>query len=819
MGAVGRNQPCPCGSGKRYKECHGAGGTAEELALVSSPTGSETALEDAARRLDAGDVHIAETIARQALATNPRDAEALRLLGRCAHERGRPEEALGLLLKAARAIPAAPLTATAQYTIWTDLNFTLLGLDGAFAAAKRTEHGRWLASVSRGQHAATPRVSIVVVAGEDSPRLRTALASVYAQSYRNLELVIVHTQALEEIADLFAGCPFPYVLVPHPPADAAVLLNAGVRASSGEFVNALSSGEDEFAPERVRTFIDEVANRDGAWGFGDVDFGDDDAARDPKAQWWIARWGDLLSRVPDLDTVGYSFIQPDCVAVTAGNLFFSRGLFDRLDGFRALPHTHVWDFCLRAVWLEEPRYVDSRLLRHRITAQALKRTRAEFEAEQVAMFGEFYARACDENAAAPNPYAPCVHHWRAHFLKAPFHSGHVLLLGLDRVEEITAFLHRRRATQSSPAFLPGINLVGFAFAELGLAENMRAFARACVAGAIPFLVRDVDQRLPTRQADHSLAPYVADELKHRCSLYCVNPDLMSSIHGLLTSASAAGGYGIGYWYWEFDRLPLEWSDSIARLDEIWVATEFVAAAVRDATSKPVVKIAPPIEVNLSRPYHRAEFDLPEDRFLFLFSFDYNSFPKRKNPAGAIDAFRRAFGNRRDVGLVLKSINGKHHVERLAEIRERVGGDDRIVLLDEFFTRDEVSGLQSVVDAFVSLHRSEGLGLGLAESMYLGKPVIGTRYSGNLEFMNEENSCLVDYELVPTGYGDYMYYGEGMRWAQPDVDQAGDCMRRLVDDAEFRARIGRRGQETIRARFTRAATAALIRRRLEQLGCI
>jgi glycosyltransferase involved in cell wall biosynthesis len=168
---------------------------------------------------------------------------------------------------------------------------------------------------------------------------------------------------------------------------------------------------------------------------------------------------------------------------------------------------------------------------------------------------------------------------------------------------------------------------------------------------------------------------------------------------------------------------------------------------------------------------------------------------------------------------MKSINGKHHVERLAEMRERVRGDERIVLLDDFLTRDQVSGLQSVVDAFVSLHRSEGLGLGLAESMYQGKPVIGTRYSGNLEFMTDDNSCLVDCELVPVGSGEYLYDDERFRWAQPDVDQAADCMRRLVDDAEFRARIARAGQDAIRTRFTRAATAALIRRRLEQLGCV
>jgi glycosyltransferase involved in cell wall biosynthesis len=139
------------------------------------------------------------------------------------------------------------------------------------------------------------------------------------------------------------------------------------------------------------------------------------------------------------------------------------------------------------------------------------------------------------------------------------------------------------------------------------------------------------------------------------------------------------------------------------------------------------------------------------------------------------------------------------------------------MLDGFLSRDEVSGLQSVVDCFVSLHRSEGLGLGLAESMYLGKPVIGTRYSGNLEFMNDDNSCLVDCRLVPVGRGEYLYDDERFRWAEPDIDQAAHYMRRLVDDVAFRERIAHSGRDSIRSRFSSAAAAALIRRRLDELG--
>jgi glycosyltransferase involved in cell wall biosynthesis len=266
-------------------------------------------------------------------------------------------------------------------------------------------------------------------------------------------------------------------------------------------------------------------------------------------------------------------------------------------------------------------------------------------------------------------------------------------------------------------------------------------------------------------------------------------------------------------------LPREWLYALDRVDELWAGSTFVAEAMRRSTAKPVVKIPPAIELALSRLWRRSDFGLPEDRFLFLFTFDFNSVVKRKNPQGTVTAFKRAFGARRDVGLVIKSTNGALQPERLRALESLIDGDERVTVKDEFLNRDALLGLQSVVDAFVSLHRAEGFGLGLAESMYLGKPVIGTAYSGNLEFMSESNSCLVDFELVPLSEGDYVYADSRGRWAEPDVEHAAYQMRRLVDDAAFRDRIAAAARHDMRSRFSRAATASLIRSRLAELGLI
>ncbi|NDP41906.1 MAG: glycosyltransferase, partial [Aromatoleum sp.] len=584
------------------------------------------------------------------------------------------------------------------------------------------------------------------------------------------------------------------------------------------------AGRAAFASTRLATMVDAVTGCGGDWGFSNVAF-IDAAGRPvgPEHDARVASWTERLEAFAEADTVGHTLIHQEFVAVDMANLFFRRTLYDATGGFRDLPHTWAWDFCLRALSLAEPALVQSREFVRRIelplsTSAPLRS--ADIDAAHVAMFAAYYADACRDDWVPPNPFAPCVAHWRMHFIKTVFHIGHVLALPLAELERLGETVLTRQVARATTAVAPGVDLVGFAYGEFGLGESLRALAKACVVGGIPFAVQDVDLGLITRQADRSIAAHVVDELSHRCAVFCLNPDMMRPIRSLLVDGTAAGRCNVGYWFWELEQVPREWDHAFADVDEIWVATEFIADAMRRATRKPVVKIPTPIEVTVSRPYTRTEFGLPDDRFFFLFSFDFNSFITRKNPDACIAAFMRAFGPaRRDVGLVIKSINGARQPEKLRAMRDLIGGDDRIVIVDGFYSRDQVSGLQSVVDAYASLHRAEGLGLGLAESMYQGKPVIGTRYSGNLEFMDDDNSCLVDCTLVPIRKGEYLYNDERFRWADPDIEHAAHWMRRLVDDAGFRRRIAARGRHDIRTRFTQANAAALMRRRLSELGLL
>jgi glycosyltransferase involved in cell wall biosynthesis len=150
----------------------------------------------------------------------------------------------------------------------------------------------------------------------------------------------------------------------------------------------------------------------------------------------------------------------------------------------------------------------------------------------------------------------------------------------------------------------------------------------------------------------------------------------------------------------------------------------------------------------------------------------------------------------------------------------VGG----LLLDGEFTGEQMSQLLSSCDMYVSLHRAEGFGLGMAEAMYYGKPVIATAFSGNMEFCSANNSALVGYEVTEVDAtelslnpGAETVYQEGSLWAEPDIDQAARWMRALFEDEAMRTRLGAAAAATIRRQFNAAIAGEKMAKRLFELG--
>jgi glycosyltransferase involved in cell wall biosynthesis len=225
-----------------------------------------------------------------------------------------------------------------------------------------------------------------------------------------------------------------------------------------------------------------------------------------------------------------------------------------------------------------------------------------------------------------------------------------------------------------------------------------------------------------------------------------------------------------------------------------------------------------VEFELPSPHlNRGYFDLPEDAFVFLTSFDFHSSVSRKNPQAAIDAFLGAFPpSDTNVRLIVKSINGHLHLAEFEQIQNQAKQDTRIVFFDRHLSTEETLGLMQCANCYVSLHRSEGLGLGMAESMYLGKPVIATAYSGNMEFMNERNACLIPYEKIAVLEKDYPH-AQNQVWANPSIEEASYGMKKMVSDPAWAQGLGKQAHADMLEHHSFATMGKAIKERLQMIA--
>lgn len=344
--------------------------------------------------------------------------------------------------------------------------------------------------------------------------------------------------------------------------------------------------------------------------------------------------------------------------------------------------------------------------------------------------------------------------------------------------------------------LSGANIFGYIRGQFGLAESARLYARALIESHVNISLVDVDLGLPHAWDDSSLDAWIDDRAPHAVSIIFVNPDYLEPALEQIGRSRLEGRYLIACWFWELEAIPYDWLDAISRVDAIMVASKFVEQAFARVTDKPVFRVPLPVGDVVDSGLQRSDFGIEEGKFVFLTSFDFNSWVARKNPAAVLHAFADAFSRcRDDVRLVIKSTNGFRHPEKFRELLKIANSDPRIVVRDEVIPRAHMNALQRCCDAYVSLHRSEGFGLGLAECMSLGKPVIATGWSGNMEFMDNHNSCLVGYQLIDVGQGEYPG-GEGQRWADARIDEAASWMRRLADEPGLARRIGSTAQSSV-----------------------
>ena len=374
---------------------------------------------------------------------------------------------------------------------------------------------------------------------------------------------------------------------------------------------------------------------------------------------------------------------------------------------------------------------------------------------------------------------------------------------------LAATTRPRRAVQVSHA--PGVNVVGYLRGELGIGESARLMARALEAAGVPHAEVPVDSFLMSRQRAPEDSP--REQPVFDTTLLCVNADLTPAVARTVPSLLARS-YRIGMWYWEVEEFPETQHGGFSHLDEVWVASDFIRDAVEPHSPVPVRTVTPPLpQRRAPTALTREELGLP-DRPLFLFSFDYLSTAERKNPLGLLAAFRRAFRPDEGPVLVIKSINSDQRPSEAERLRLAAYGSNDVLLLEEYLDAEARDALVELCDCYVSLHRSEGLGLTMAEAMAWGKPVIATAYSGNLQFMTDENSFLVPWSPVRIPEGAEPYPAGGL-WADPDLDAAARFMRSVVENPDLAAAMGARAAADIALLHSPTVAGALIAARLAE----
>jgi glycosyltransferase involved in cell wall biosynthesis len=358
-----------------------------------------------------------------------------------------------------------------------------------------------------------------------------------------------------------------------------------------------------------------------------------------------------------------------------------------------------------------------------------------------------------------------------------------------------------------------VTFIGHPFAPIGMGEQMRSHISACNRLHLRHGVFDIFRYAQRNDAAHFgvVGDRERDSVPAGIRVFHVNGDEVDNVIAAFETRGNdfAAGHNVIMPAWELPSYPRAWAAKLARFDEVWAISGFVQESLA-AAGIGARRIGQSIETDPIAFLPRRFFGIRESSFVLLHFLDLTSYAPRKNPHAALELAQRLWAEQPflDLQLVLKVKNGEQGAEAWAA---EFKGNPRVHVIDTPLDSVGVRSLINCCDCYVSLHRAEGFGRGLGEAMALGKVALGTGWSGNLDFMSEQNSLLAAHRLVRLKRDDYPHW-QGQSWAEPDVAHAVALLRPLLADGARGRALALRGQlDVLRSHGHRAVGLRILAR--------
>jgi hypothetical protein len=323
----------------------------------------------------------------------------------------------------------------------------------------------------------------------------------------------------------------------------------------------------------------------------------------------------------------------------------------------------------------------------------------------------------------------------------------------------------------------GVSLIGYAKGDFGVSQNLHSLFQAIKNNYNAVNIYSIDAGNAYVQNNIKYEKHFVD-VPSLIQIICVNADQTQRVIDELDIKFAKPTRRIGIWFWELEDIPDEWVKTSERLDEIWAPSYFIENVLKKKIKIPVHYV--PVAVNFEYT-NILKYNFNHSQFKFFTNFDFNSYLDRKNAMQVIEEFSNAFNedSNSNALLIIKCVNKNSKLSKFNKLQDKIKGNSKIILIDDLLSRDEMYSLINQCDCYISLHRSEGFGLGLAEAMLMGKIVIATGYSGNMTFMNSTNSILIDFDMLDVE--DKYPNSKNLRWASPKAGIASQHMKTIISD--------------------------------------